>query len=107
MRDVLEDVEPRDALLREQPRGVRLRLLQDGGEDVAGLHFLPLRALHVQHGGLQHAPERRRLLGLALLSALELLDRLVEIVVQILPQPRQVGAAGERMRSPSGSCASA
>ena len=57
-------------------RGVRLRLLKDGRADVAGLHFLPLRALHVQHGGLQHAAERRRLFRLALLAARHLLDRL-------------------------------
>ena len=40
VRDVLEHVEPRDALLGEQLRGVRLRLLQDRRADVAGLHFL-------------------------------------------------------------------
>ena len=39
VRDVLEDVEPRDALLGEQPRGLGLRLLQDRGEDVAGLRL--------------------------------------------------------------------
>ena len=94
MRDVLEDVEPRDALRVEQPGGVRLRLLQDGGEHVAGLHFLPLRALDVQDGRLQHAPERGRLLGLALLAAPHLLDRGLEVVVQVLAQARQIDAAG-------------
>ena len=39
VRDVFEDVEPRDALLGEQLRRVRLRLLQDGGEDVARLRL--------------------------------------------------------------------
>ena len=94
MRDVLEHVEPRDALLRQQLRGVGLGLLQDRRADVAGLHFAALRALHVQHRGLQHAAERRRLLRLALLAALELFDRLAEVRVEVAAQARQVGAAG-------------
>ena len=56
--------------------------------------FLPLRALHVQHRGLQHAAERRRLFGLALLAASGLLDRLVEVRVELAPQLGKVGAAG-------------
>ena len=74
----------------------RLRLLQNRREDVAGLRLLPLRALDVQHRGLQHAAERRRLLGLALLAARQLLDRLVEVGAEIAPQPGQIGAAGAR-----------
>ena len=70
--------------------------------DVAGLHFLPLRALHVQHRGLEHAAERRRLFRLALLAARQLLDRFVEV------RRRVPGAAARgrrrrraRIRSPS------
>ena len=73
-----------------------LRLLQNGREDVAGLHFLPLRALDVQHRGLQDAAKRGGLFRFALLSALELLDGVVEVVVQVFAQPRQVGAAPEQ-----------
>ena len=108
MRDELEDVEPGDALRVEQPRGVRLRLLQDRGEDVARLHFLALRALDVQHGGLQHAAERRGLFGLALVAALQLLDRLVEIRDSGRAAARGRSAPqAVRIRSPSVSCASA
>ena len=39
---------------------MRLRLLQDRGQDVAGVDFGPLRALHVQHRRLQHAAETPR-----------------------------------------------
>ena len=56
--------------------------------------FRALRALHVQHRRLQHAAERRRLLRLALVAALQLLDRLAQVGVQVAPQPRQIGAAG-------------
>ena len=75
VREVLEHVEPRDALLGQQHRGARLRLLQDGGDQIADLRLLPLRALHVQHRRLQRAAERRRLFGLALLAARQRFDR--------------------------------
>ena len=75
VRDVVEDVEPRDAVRAEQPRGLRLVLLHDGRQDVAGVHFGALRALDVQHGRPQHVAERRRLFGLALAAAPHLLDR--------------------------------
>ena len=94
VRDVLEHVEPRDALLGEQLRGMRLRLLQDRGADVARFDLGALRALDVQHGGLQHAAERGGLLGLALVAALLLFDRLAEIRVEIAAQAGQIGAAG-------------
>src|SRR5262249_20062128 len=78
VRDELEHGESRDALALEQPCGVGLRLLQDRGKDVAGVDLGALRALHVQHGRGQDAPKRGRLFGLALLTAPELLDRVVE-----------------------------
>ena len=72
---------------------MRLRLLEDRGQDVAGMDFGPLRALHVEHGRLQHAAKRGRLLGLALVTAPQFLDRRIEVVVELAPQLRQVGAA--------------
>jgi hypothetical protein len=93
VRDELEDVEARDALGVEELGGLRFRLLQDRGEDIARVNFRPLRALHVQHRRLQHAPEGRRLLGLALLAAPDGFDDLVEVVAQVAPQADQVGAA--------------
>ena len=93
VRDEIQHIEPRDLLRGEEARGVRLRLLQDRGQDVAGMDFGPLRALHVEHGRLQHAAKRGRLLGLALVTAPQFLDRRVEVVVELAPQLRQVGAA--------------
>ena len=61
---------------------------------VAGVDFLPSGALHVQHRRLEDAPERERLLGLLLLAARELLDRVLEVLVEIAPELRHVGAAG-------------
>ena len=83
MGDVLEHVEPRDPLPGEQLRRVRLVLLKRGGQHIAGLHFLPACALHVQHGRLKHAPERERLLGLLLLAPSVLLDRIPQVLVEI------------------------
>ena len=57
------------------------------------MHLSPLRALHVQHRGLEHALERGGLLRLTLVAALELLDAFVEILVELLAQARQIGAA--------------
>ena len=71
-----------------------LRLLQDRGEDVADVGLVALRALDVQHRGLQDAAERRRLLGLPVAAAPDLLDRLVEVFVQ----PAAQRAAGPRRR---------
>ena len=96
VREVLEHVEPRDALFGQQRRRPRLRLLQDGRDQIAHLRFLPLRALHVQHRRLQRAAECRRLLGLALLSARKRFDRVVQAVGDVSPQQRQVGAARAR-----------
>jgi hypothetical protein len=94
VRDVVEDVEAREALRLEQLRGVRLRLLHQGGEHVAGLHLGPPGALHVEHGRLEHAAEGERLLGLALASARELLDRALQEPVEVVPDAGHVGAAG-------------
>ena len=94
VRDVLEDVEPRHALRREELRRVRLGLLERGREHVARLDFLPPGALHVQHRRLQHAAERHRLIRFLLLAALELLDVLVEVLVEVAAELRQIGAAG-------------
>ncbi len=93
VREVFEHVEPGDSLLRQQRRRPRLRLLQDGRDQIADLRFLPLRALHVQHRRLQRTAERRRLLGLALLSAGQGFDRVVETVGDVSPKERQIRAA--------------
>ena len=93
MRQILEHVETRDALLCQQCRRASLRLLKNGGKQIADLSLLTLCALDVQHGGLKRAPERRGLFGLAFLPARERFNRFVEAVAHIAAQQMQIGAA--------------
>ena len=93
VRDVVQDVEPGDVLRLQQLGRVRVRLLQDGREDIAEADLVLARALHVEHRRLQHALERQGLLRLALPALLRLLEA-VEERVEGVPQGRQVGAAG-------------
>ena len=93
VRDVVEDVEPRDPLLREQPRRMRLRQLHDRGEDVAGVRFLALRRLDVQNRGLQHLTKRGGLLRLVAAAALYALDGRLEVRAQIAAELVEIGAA--------------
>src|SRR5262249_20263293 len=79
VRDVVENVEAGDALVGEQPRRLALRLLQQGGEDVAGVGFLALRRLHVEDRGLQHLTEGRRLFRVVAAAARQPLDRGLQI----------------------------
>ena len=93
MRDVFQDVETGDPLRGEELRREGLVLLERCREHVARLHLLASGALDVEHGGLQDPAERQRLFGFLLLPAGELLDRLLEIPVEILAKLRQVRAA--------------
>ncbi len=74
MGDVLEHVEPGNALGREELRRVRAVLLQSRGNDVSGMDLLTARALDVEHGGLENTAERQRLFRLLLLAARKLFD---------------------------------
>ena len=108
VRDVFEDVEPRDALLGEQLRGVGLRLLEDGGENVAGFDLLALRALHVQDRGLQHAAERGGLVRLARFArASSARSTRPDSVSRSRRSCGRSAPQAARIRSPSVSCASA
>ena len=71
VRDVIDDVEPRDVLAIQQEHGVALLLAEDGDQHVGDAHFLLAARLHVEHRPLQHALEAQRGLHLALLGLLE------------------------------------
>ena len=58
------------------------------------MDFLPSGALDVEDRRLEHAAERERLLGFLLLTARELLDRILEVLVEIAAELRHVRAAG-------------
>ena len=70
-----------------------LRLLQNRGEDVAGVRFVALSALDVENRGLQHAAEGERLLGLLVDAAAQPFDRRIEVRAERSPQSVHVGAA--------------
>jgi hypothetical protein len=76
------------------PGATRFGLLKNGGEQVTRLHFLPLRALDVEHRRLQNSPERGRLLRVPFLPLPHLFDAVVEIAIEIAAELRQIGAAG-------------
>ena len=94
MGNEVEDVEPGDALLGQELGRMALRLLENRRQDVAGVGFVPLRALDMENRRLQHAAKRHRLLGVARRAAALALDRFVEVGAERAPQRRQVGAAG-------------
>ena len=94
VRDVVQDVQPGDALSGQQLRRVALGLLEDRREHVAGVRLVAPGALDVHDSRLQHAAKRHGLLRLALAAAFVALDRLVEVRRQGLAQGRQIGAAG-------------
>ena len=93
MRNEVEDVETRDALGGEQLRSVAFLLLQHRGENVARVGFVALRALHVEDGGLQHASESDRLFRVFGSAPPLSFDRVVQVLIQIATQFRQIGAA--------------
>ena len=72
---------------------MRLRLLKDGRQDVAGFRLVALRGLDVEHRRLERAAEGRRLFGLTAPAAWKLLDRVAQVAIQLAPQLSGVGAA--------------
>ena len=94
VRDVVDDVEPRDVLHRQQVGGVRVLLAEDRDQHVRRRDFLLAARLHVEHGALQHALEAQRRLHFAVVVVLEPRRGLVDEVLQVLAQAGDVGAAG-------------
>ncbi len=57
MRNVIDNVEPRNIVQTQQVNGVRLFLAEDGHEDVVTANLLLTAGLHVKDSALQHALE--------------------------------------------------
>ena len=93
VRDVVDDVEPRDALLLEQVHRVRVALAEHRRDHVAGRHLLAAGGLDVHRRALEHALERERLIGAGLLALGQLVDLLVEEALEIAAQLLDVAAA--------------
>src|SRR5207249_539070 len=66
VRNVVDDVEARDALLLEEIHRVRVLLAENGDQDVRSGDLLLARGLDVQDGALDHALEAQRRLGVDL-----------------------------------------
>ena len=73
---------------------MRVLLAEDRDQHVRRRDFLLAARLHVEHGALQHALEAQRRLHFAIVVVLEARGRLVDEVLQLLAQARDVGAAG-------------
>ena len=94
VRDVLEDVEPADALLLEQVDGVRVALPRDGDQHVAGVELRAARPLHVPGRALQDPLEGGRLLGI--LRGAEGFQRAVQVLLELALEQLEIGAAREQ-----------
>jgi len=94
VRDVVQHVQPGDALRGQQLGRVRFLFLEHGSQHVAGPHLITPGALHVQYGRLQHAAEGERLLRLPVAAAAELLERLRQVRVEVDAELAQIRADG-------------
>jgi hypothetical protein len=92
VRDVLEHVEARDTLRAQERHRVRLRLLEDRGEDVARVDLVLLGALAMRHRVLEHAVERERLARFVGVLAGHLLEVVAEVAVERGLERGHVGA---------------
>src|SRR5512138_157350 len=93
VRDEIDDVETCNVLHREQVRGVRVLLAENGHEHVRSGDFLLAARLDMEDGPLQHTLETERGLDLAIVVFLEARGRLVDEVLQVLTQTDDVRTA--------------
>ena len=63
-------------------------------EHVGDADFLLAARLHVEHGPLQHALEAERRLHLALFGLVEARGGLIDVLLDLLLELREIGAAG-------------
>src|SRR4051812_42973170 len=89
VRDVLEHIQPGDAVLGKKACGTALRLLEDCREYVSRVRFIALRRLDVEHRCLKRAPEGGSLLRLTVLPARPFLDRVLQVLIELSSEPPQ------------------
>ena len=94
VRDVIDHVQPRDALLLEEVDRVGILLSEDRNQHVGPGHFLLAGGLHVQDGALNHALKAERGLGVDLAVGRDARRLLGNMLRQVLAQLIDVGAAG-------------
>jgi hypothetical protein len=94
VRDVVDDVEARDALLLQVVDRVRVLLAEDRDQHVGARHLLLAGGLDVQDRALDHALESERRLGVDLPVLGDAGRLLGDMLRELLAQVVHVGAAG-------------
>jgi hypothetical protein len=94
VRDVVDDVEPGHVLAVEEEHRVTLLLAEYRDQHVGDTDFLLAARLHVEHRPLQHSLEAERRLHLTLFALLYAGRRLLDVILQLLLELAEVGAAG-------------
>ncbi|MCY1173017.1 hypothetical protein D9M73_131660 [compost metagenome] len=95
MGDVVDHVDAGHALLLEQEHGLAFLFAEDRHQHVGAGHFALARALHVEHGTLQHALEAQGWLGFTVF----VVDRDqrrggVDELLQVMLELVEIGATG-------------
>jgi hypothetical protein len=93
VREIVEDVETRDALLLEQIDGVRVGRQDEGGEDVAAVNLFLSRPFGLKQSVFDDALEGGRVLGERVGGGGGALQFLFEELFQLLRQRLGVAAA--------------
>ena len=95
MRQIVDDIEPRDVLKTEQVDGLGLLLAENRDEHVAGQDLLLAALLHVENRALQYALEAERRLHVDVLVVVQAQARcgVGDELLQLAAEPADVGAA--------------
>src|SRR5436190_262787 len=92
MGEIVQDVEPADALLCQQVHGMGVAFLEHGGQDVAAIDRCLPRSLCLQGGAFEHTLERRRRGWLGSSTLREGLDTLGQELFQLVPEDSESAA---------------
>ena len=93
MRDKIDHVEARDALLLQKENRRRFGFVEHRDQHVAAGDFLAPRRLHVQRRALERPLHSDRIARRDFLALRHPLDLLVEVMRELAPQRVEVGAA--------------
>ena len=98
MADVIHRVVAGHILLLQEIGGVALTLGKNRHEHVGACDFLPPGRLHMDHRTLDHALKTRRGLGIFAPVTDEIVELLVNIVAEVLPQQFDIDGTGPQHR---------
>ncbi|OQA30604.1 MAG: hypothetical protein BWY57_02757 [Betaproteobacteria bacterium ADurb.Bin341] len=92
--DVIDHVEPGDALPLQEEHGMRILLAENGDQDIGAIDFFLAGRLDMQNGALNDPLEAERRLGIDVIVAADNGCVLADKLAQILAQSVDFGAAG-------------